>query len=285
MKKPLAFVLSGGGARGALQVGALRAFLEAGYHPDILVGTSIGAANASILGLKGLNEAGLAVLTKVYQDSAEQSILTPNTLRLALRALIRRPIEESTRRLHEFYVSHGLHPDLRFAELPHAQVLVVATDLTHYTRVIYGLEPDDRVLDAITASTAIPPWIPPIESDGQLLMDGGVVSNLPIEPALAALPKEIIALDVQEYRSIPEDSDGFGPLFNRLFNTIQKRQMELEFAVAAAVRVPVHYIRLFAADPVPVYAFERWEELIQCGYEQARQKIELWPRQKRWWLF
>ncbi|MCU0489025.1 MAG: patatin-like phospholipase family protein, partial [Anaerolineales bacterium] len=107
MKKPLAFVLSGGGARGALQVGALRALFEAGYHPDILVGTSIGAANASILGLKGLNEAGLAALTKVYQDSAEQSILSPNTLRLALRALLRRPVEESTKRLHEFYISHG----------------------------------------------------------------------------------------------------------------------------------------------------------------------------------
>ena len=43
VNKQLAFVLSGGGARGALQVGALRALAEAGVQPDLLVGTSAGA--------------------------------------------------------------------------------------------------------------------------------------------------------------------------------------------------------------------------------------------------
>ncbi|MGH2514644.1 MAG: patatin-like phospholipase family protein, partial [Ktedonobacterales bacterium] len=41
-----AFVLSGGGARGALQVGILRALLEQGERPDVVIGTSIGAWNA-----------------------------------------------------------------------------------------------------------------------------------------------------------------------------------------------------------------------------------------------
>src|SRR5258708_5042210 len=44
-----AFVLSGGGARGALQVGALRALLEHGERPDVIVGTSIGAWNGAVL--------------------------------------------------------------------------------------------------------------------------------------------------------------------------------------------------------------------------------------------
>src|SRR5215470_7554943 len=44
-----AFVLSGGGARGALQAGALRALLEAGIRPDVVVGTSIGAWNGALL--------------------------------------------------------------------------------------------------------------------------------------------------------------------------------------------------------------------------------------------
>ena len=45
-----AFVFSGGGARGALHVGALRALLEHGVRPDVVVGTSIGAWNAAWLG-------------------------------------------------------------------------------------------------------------------------------------------------------------------------------------------------------------------------------------------
>lgn len=53
MERCTAFVLGGGGSRGALQVGALRALLEAGIVPDLLVGTSIGAANAAGLALWG----------------------------------------------------------------------------------------------------------------------------------------------------------------------------------------------------------------------------------------
>jgi NTE family protein len=58
MKKCLAFVLAGGGARGAMQVGALRALLEAGPKPDLLVGTSIGAVNAVGLALWGMDRIG-----------------------------------------------------------------------------------------------------------------------------------------------------------------------------------------------------------------------------------
>jgi NTE family protein len=47
MKKKTAFVLGGGGGRGALQVGALKALLEAGFQAHMLVGASIGAANSA----------------------------------------------------------------------------------------------------------------------------------------------------------------------------------------------------------------------------------------------
>ena len=50
MKKNLAFVLSGGGSRGAMQAGALRALVEGGYTPDLVCGTSIGAINGGFPG-------------------------------------------------------------------------------------------------------------------------------------------------------------------------------------------------------------------------------------------
>ena len=43
----LAFVLGGGGSRGALQVGALQVLLETGVQPDMVIGTSVGALNAA----------------------------------------------------------------------------------------------------------------------------------------------------------------------------------------------------------------------------------------------
>jgi NTE family protein len=286
MTGKLALVMSGGGARGALEVGAVRALLEAGYKPDILVGTSIGAVNAVTLALHGVDEKGLQKLTDVFKQAAEIQILSRDYLRLALRALVRRPVTEPSRRIRELFIANGITPELCFGDIKGVRLLLVATDLNHFTRVIYGLKPEESVLEAAMASVALPPWVAPIEKNGMLLMDGAVVSNLPLEPALSAKPREIIALDVKEWRDIPEDANGFGPLANKLFNTVQKRQFDLEFSLATTARVPVRYIHLFADRPVPVYAFERWEELVERGYEQAQQAIRQWPvKRKRWWSF
>jgi len=64
-----AFVL-GGGAQGALQVGALRALLEAGLQPDLMVGTSVGAINATYLAVHGATLASLDGLIQAWHDAA-----------------------------------------------------------------------------------------------------------------------------------------------------------------------------------------------------------------------
>ena len=69
MKRPTALVLGGGGARGALQVGALRALLEAGRQPELLVGTSIGAVNAAFLAVRGLAPASLEALAGAWREA------------------------------------------------------------------------------------------------------------------------------------------------------------------------------------------------------------------------
>src|SRR5262245_2919357 len=69
-----AFVLSGGGARGALQVGAVRALLEAGIFPDVLIGTSIGAWNAAALARFPLDEA-LERMAEAWRQSQPAPIL------------------------------------------------------------------------------------------------------------------------------------------------------------------------------------------------------------------
>ena len=58
LDKKLVFALSGGGACGALQVGALYALLEYGLQPDLAIGVSIGAANATHLAIKGFSKEG-----------------------------------------------------------------------------------------------------------------------------------------------------------------------------------------------------------------------------------
>src|SRR5260370_16464300 len=68
-----AFVLSGGGSLGAVQVGMLQALTEAGIRPDLLIGTSVGAVNAAWIGGKPDHE-GALVLGEVWRGPRRQDI-------------------------------------------------------------------------------------------------------------------------------------------------------------------------------------------------------------------
>jgi NTE family protein len=285
----LAFVMSGGGARGALEAGALRALLEAGLRPDMLVGTSIGAVNAACLALNGgLSEAGLAGLEAAWRDAAAADLLPANYLWRTLRALVGRPGNGTHARMREFFVAHGLDPDLRFGQIEGVRVVLVAADLSTGTAALYGAYPEQVVLEGVLASAAVPPWIPPLHYGGRVLMDGGVVSNLPIEPAMDQGATEIVALDVFDPRAQAANAPGVAPLFIRFLSTIQQRETDMELALAAARGVPVRRIELRPALPVPIWDFSRTEELMRTGYEIARAAIAGWPAeaettQRRWW--
>src|SRR5512139_3913298 len=114
MKRNLAFVLGGGGARGAMQVGALRALVEAGFRPDLLVGTSIGAVNAAALGVWGADLDGIDRLERTYGEIAAANLLDPQLARLTLRLLSGRPDYQVRRRAEEILISKGITPDFRF---------------------------------------------------------------------------------------------------------------------------------------------------------------------------
>jgi NTE family protein len=88
MAGKLAFVLGGGGARGALQVGALRALFEADIYPDMLVGTSAGGVNSAFLAMRGCSLETVEQLAIDWEIAAEADLLPSNYLWLTLRILL-----------------------------------------------------------------------------------------------------------------------------------------------------------------------------------------------------
>jgi len=281
MSKQLAFVLSGGGARGALQAGALRALLEAGIHPNLLVGTSVGAINSAYLAVHGVNLASIESLARAWREAASSELLTSNYVWATLSAFFNRSGRGAYQRMRDFFIAHGLTPDLRFGDLQGVRLIVVAAELNCGCPVLYGTDPQQLVLDAVLASAALPPWVPPIEKDGQLLMDGGAISNLPIEPAVAQGATEIIALELADPREILAEVRGWLPLLSKLRNMAERRQTDLELEVAAARGVPVRRIGLQCASPVAVWDLGRADELISRGYEITRREIDGWQRERR----
>lgn len=284
MRRPLAFVLSGGGARGALQVGALRALLEAGFQPDLLVGTSIGAANATYLALKGVSLQALDGLAETWRDAAQADLMPANYLWLTLRVLFNRTGWRPYHRMRDFFVAHGISPDMRFADIRGVQLILVAADLNSGRPVLYGADPQDSVLEGLLASTALPPWVRPMEKENKLLMDGGVVSNLPIEPALSQGARSIIALDLADPRCVPIGDERFGPFLAKLMRTVEQRQTDLEMALAAERGVEVWHISLMGREPVQGWDFSQTEELMAQGYITARAELARREKARRpWW--
>lgn len=278
--KKLAFVLSGGGSRGALQVGAIRALLEADYRPDILVGTSIGAVNASYLAVHGVSLETIPGLVAAWSDASKAGLLPSNFLWLSLRTIFNRPMASLFNRMRSFYIEHGLEPDLTFGDIQGVQLLMVAADLNAYQAVVYGLESGQTVLEGLLASTALPPWITPMLVGERLLMDGGLVSNLPVEPALSAGATQIIALDLFDPRAVVLSAPGFRQFLGKLLFTVSRRQAEMEIALAEHRGVTVQRIELVGRDPVQMWDFENTSDLIEQGYLITREFIAGWERKR-----
>lgn len=96
-----AFVLSGGGSLGAVQVGMLQALSDHGIEPDLLVGTSAGAMNAAWVAGHGTSPASLAGLESVWTRLRRSDVL-PLDARTALRGLLgRSPALTSPTRLRD----------------------------------------------------------------------------------------------------------------------------------------------------------------------------------------
>jgi NTE family protein len=272
-----------------LQVGALRALLEAGLQPDLMVGTSVGAINATYLAVRGASLASLGGLIQAWHDAVAADLLPSNYLWLTVRVLFNRVGWRSHHRMRDFFIAHGLSPDLRFGDIRGMRLILVAADLNTARAILYGADPRQSVLEGLLASTALPPWVHPLEREGQFSMDGGVVSTLPIEPALAQGAREIIALDLADPREVPPaEAHGFGPFLGKLMHTIEQRQREMEMALAAARGVPVWRIALQGEQPVAIWDFSHAPELIERGYAIARREMAHWqPRRQsglRAWL-
>ncbi len=272
--RKMTFVLSGGGPRGAMQVGALRALLEMDIRPDMVVGTSIGAINGAFLARFGYSFETIERMIEVWDDAARGDFAPGDFIRAMLRTLLPGIKSQSyLQQAREFYARHGITPELRFRDLDGPELFIIAADIHHHRRVIFGENPDDLVLDSMLASAAIPPWLPPIQMADGLMVDGGAVSDLPIEPALRHGATEIIALDL--FHPLPPDQPvkGLTGLLDRVFTTMENRHIELELQLAELMDVPVHRWKLYYDQRIPFWDLSHTHNLIHHGYELTKEYL------------
>jgi NTE family protein len=273
MQEQLAFVLGAGGSRGALQVGALRALVEAGYRPDVITGASVGAVNAAYLALYGADLSAIAGLEAAWHDMIAPQLVPSGFLWPGIRLLINRPTSTYSQRLEKFFIAHGLSRETRFRDVTAARLGIMAADLNSGSPVLNGLDPDQSILEALLAAISLPPWLAPMKKDGLFLIDGGTVSFLPIEAALRLGATEIIALDLYDGEAQLIELPGAGQLIGKLINMVGRRHIELEMALAESRGVAVRRITLTARQAINLWDYRFTPQLIEIGYTAARQQI------------
>ncbi len=186
-KEKTAFALSGGGARGAAQVGMLRALLEAGVRPDFVVGTSVGAWNGAWLA-SDPQVASLDRLGEVWRQITRASF-DMVWWRAARNMVRRRPSlydGQGIARLLARYLRVHTFEDLA------VPLHVVAIDLSNGRKAVFS---DGPLTPAVLASSAIPGIFPPITIDGRQHVDGGMVDPTGLETAVELGARRVFVLD------------------------------------------------------------------------------------------
>ena len=183
-----AIVLGGGGVLGATQVGMLRALLESGFRPDLVVGTSVGALNGAAIAADP-TPASVTVLADLWASLAQAGMFTENVLARASTLAKYRTHVYSPAPLRKLLAAHV--PGT-FAELA-VEFQCVAASIEKAGAHWFS---KGNLTDAVMASCAVPGLLPPVFIDGEHFLDGGLVHSIPVGRALALGATEIYVLHV-----------------------------------------------------------------------------------------
>jgi predicted acylesterase/phospholipase RssA len=163
-----AFVLLGGGARGAAQAGAIAATLERGVRPDVIIGVSAGAWNGAYLAVDPTPERARA-LCAIWAGLKNSDLLGGGWWHAAVSAVSGRPSlygAEGPLGVARRYMEKHFFEELR------TPLHILATNLTTGQPMLFSA---GRLLPAVLASSAVPGIFPPMVLSGQVYVDGGLL--------------------------------------------------------------------------------------------------------------
>jgi predicted acylesterase/phospholipase RssA/CRP-like cAMP-binding protein len=268
-------VLGGGGARGFAHLGVWRALVELGIEVDVIGGTSIGAPLGAGMALRIAPAEFIALATEMFHDLLDYTVPVVSLVKGA--------------RISRNIVAQYGELDVRDLWLP---FFCVSTNLSR-SRVEVHTRGD--LATAIRASVAIPGILPPVPVDGDLLVDGGVLNNLPCDVMRASqMVSRLIAVDLSPAVG-PVTGEDFGLSLSgwrALRSQVGSRRSKLPGVMAIVMRAMVagsvrHRDRLVAEGTVDCYLdlelsgvrlldFERVAEISERGYLAALPRLAEW---------
>lgn len=261
--KRFGMALGGGGARGYAHIGVMRVLEREGFRPSVIAGTSMGSIMAAIF-------AAGHTADNVQQVLSQMSFwrfldLNPLNDMLNFSELVRFLEPHIPRQMEDFPIPLG----------------ITATDLITGTEVYFR---QGDVFQAIRASIAYPGVINPIWVGEQLLADGGILNQIPVDLVRFLGAERVIAVDVTPLEILheqPQKKTWWQQIFRRGIdvNPIQNvyRSVEIMQIRLAEVKLAVSRPDLVLRprlEGIGLFSFQQLEQAIQDGEMAAEGKLE-----------
>jgi len=261
-----AFVLSGGGRLGSVQVGMLKALLEYGVFPEFCVGTSVGAINAAYLCGNPTIE-GITELEKIWLSVNQRDIAPAGILKSVSRILSGKNHLVSPSGLRSLLEEHIHYKRFADAVIP---CLLMSTDILSGEQIVHT---KGNIIDAILASAALPGIYPPLNIEGRVLMDGGISNNTPISAAVENGAKEIYIFPAGYPRIIKSEPDSVIKMLMYSLSILIGQQFLRDIEIYRK-KIKIHIIPPVILDVKLPNNLSRTEELLNLSYGNTRYWIE-----------
>jgi NTE family protein len=251
----IGLVLSGGGFRGIAHVGVIEVLEEHNIPVDLIVGASMGSLIGALYA-GGYSTTSMLSLVDTtdwqevlsFSDDSERRDLFVNqkvdrrrgifTLRFdgiapVIPAAVT-PARKLSRYINELVLQGIYHPTDSFDDL-RIPFRTVATDLISGKRIVF-----DRgdLVQAIRASISVPLVFSPVRQDSLLLVDGGLVSNIPVDVARDYGCDIVIAVNTTSGMRLPDDMNAPWEIADQIITIMQQRWNEDQLRLADVVITP-----------------------------------------------
>ena len=241
-------VLGGGAARGFAHVGVIRVLEREKIPIDLIVGTSAGSLVGAIYAdKKNSFELEWTAFSLEEKDLFDYTFISPT------QGFVR------GERLEEFVLKKVSARELQQLKIP---LGVVATDIQNGEVVVFQT---GSVARAVRASSAIPGIFIPVRHQGKLLVDGGVLNNVPVDVARKMGAQVVIAVDLGGGKKATQVNN----IFDAIVQSLQLMAIE---STAARLRDADVVIRPQVSDIGPI-DFSKKKELLTLGIQAAEQAL------------
>ncbi len=187
MKQKVALVLSGGGARGIAHIGVIEELINQGFEITSIAGTSMGSLVGGVYAVGKLEEFKNWICTL-----DKRRVFSLVDFAVSKQGLIKG--DRVLKKMKDFI------PDTNIEELKIPYV-AIAADLLQREEVAFS---EGSIYEAIRASISIPTVMTPVKTEDKLMVDGGVMNNIPISHVKRTVGDLLVVVNVNAY--IPKRS-------------------------------------------------------------------------------